>query len=63
MSDIGTQIHEKRLKKKISLRKLSKQTGIAVSTIYRIENGTTNPHKSTLKVINDTLEKEKPANV
>lgn len=58
MSEIGEQIHEKRLNKKLSLRKLSGKTGIAVSTIFRIEKGVSNPNSSTLKVINDVLDKE-----
>lgn len=61
MNEIGNQIREKRLNKNISLRKLSGKTGIAVSTIYRIENGTNKPHNSTLRIINDALEENKDA--
>lgn len=52
-------IKEKRIKKGISMRQLSSKTGVAVSTIYRIEKGLCKPNRSTATILEHELEEAK----
>lgn len=58
MNSIGEEVRTKRLQKKVSLRKLAAKTGLATSTIYRVEKGSVSPHSTTVKAINEALETE-----
>lgn len=55
----GDTIRQKRLSKKISLRRLADISGVAPSTIYRIERNIGRPHKSTAKALESALDEQK----
>lgn len=52
----GEALRQKRLSKNISLRRLASMSGVATSTIYRIENNESKPNKSTTKAIEAALD-------
>ena len=52
---IGEIIREKRLSEQISCRRLAAETGLSLSTIFRLENGVMNHHKTTLKLVANAL--------
>jgi len=53
---VANNVHNKRIEKHLSMRKLSEKTGVAFSTIYRLENGLNRPTFSTLKLISQALD-------
>jgi transcriptional regulator with XRE-family HTH domain len=53
LQTMGKKIKATRLKNKLSLPKLSKLSGIDLSTLWFIENGQSNVHILTLKKIAD----------
>ena len=52
----GEKIHNKRLEKKLSFRRLAKESGVSISTVYRVENELSRPNRATLKAIALALE-------
>lgn len=52
----GEKIHNKRLEKKLSFRRLAKESGVSISTVYRVENELSRPNMATLKAIALALE-------
>lgn len=52
----GEIVRKKRLEKKLSLRKLANKSGVALTTIYRLENNEMHHHKTTLLALADVLE-------
>lgn len=52
----GEKIHNKRLEKRLSFQRLAKESGVSISTIYRVENEISRPNMTTLKAIAEVLE-------
>lgn len=53
---IGRQLKELRLRQRLTISDLSKQTGVSVSYISKIENGQATPSFDVIKRISDALE-------
>jgi len=52
---VGDRLREIRLKSRLSLRELAKQSGLNVNTLSLIENGRTSPSVSTLQQLGQSL--------
>ncbi|GAW28553.1 helix-turn-helix domain-containing protein [Carboxydocella sp. ULO1] len=55
MNIIGKRLHELRVEKQLSLRKLAKKSGISHSFLCDIERGRSQPSLDTLGKLADTL--------
>ncbi|MGW7932191.1 helix-turn-helix transcriptional regulator [Staphylococcus xylosus] len=55
-------INELRLQKKISVTELSRRADLSRTTIYKLENGNTNPSLKTINKLSSGL-KEKPEKI
>ena len=53
---VGDRLREIRLKLRLSLRELAKQSGLNVNTLSLIENGRTSPSVSTLQQLGQSLQ-------
>lgn len=53
---VGDRLREIRLKSRLSLRELAKQSGLNVNTLSLIENGRTSPSVSTLQQLGQSLQ-------
>lgn len=52
---VGEIIRAERLKKRISCRALARESGLSLSTVFRIENDVTRHHKATLQLVANVL--------
>lgn len=55
-ANVGDRLRELRQQKRLSIRALAGQSGLAINTLSMIENGKTSPSVSTLQILANTLD-------